>query len=174
MGRSSIRMVLAAVVLASPNPLAAAQELTILRWSISTIDPNPTDCVAQMDAVRQSLIELDVPAARDLNVAISREFGWVVICDEQTWFHLKNSARYARGKTVSGMTDFPRHVVFLNGYGRTAARLRDTVAHEMGHMLCRCAEEEQADAIKFTLFQQARQKRRSARPVVSTMAVAGP
>lgn len=129
----------------------------IARWSVSTVDPAPADCAAQIDAVREALVDLDVPVSRRFNRTVSREFAWVVVCDESAWFHLKSQLRYAHLQTVSGMTDFPNHVVFLNGFRRSPASLRDTVAHEMGHMLCHCVEEERADDWRLALLRQARQ-----------------
>lgn len=140
----------------------------VLLWSISSIDPVPADCAVQVAAVRNALQELDVSAARKFNHSVSRSFSWIVICNDRTWFHLKNSAPYARVNTIAGMTDFRNHVVFLNGAGRRYEELRDTVAHEMGHMLCECADEAEAGRWQQILLHEARQETRPSNAEVAS------
>jgi sarcosine oxidase delta subunit len=158
-----------AFVFAGLSAVGQNPDYPILLWSVSSIDPEPSECVEQVAAVRNALRDLDLPAARKFNRPVSREFSWVVICNEQTWFHLKNSVLYARVNTRSSMTDFTNHVVFLHGFERTPNALRDTVAHEMGHMLCECADEAQAEHWKGILLHDARQKAR--RPEAEVAAV---
>jgi hypothetical protein len=132
-----------------------------LLWSVTSIDSEPADCTAQVKAVEAALAEFEVPASRPFNVTVSRQFSWVVICNERAWFGLKQSARYARVNTNSAMTDFPNHVVFLDGFGQSAGALRESVAHEMGHMLCECADEGAADRWKLILIEQAHRQSRA-------------
>lgn len=159
-----------AATLIGTAPIRAQQD-TPASWRIMTIDPVPGDCGAQMAAVQQALVDFDVPSARVIGQPVSRQFGWIVICDERTWFRLRNSPPYARLRTRTGMTDFTNHVVYLNGFGRSASALRDTVAHEMGHMLCRCAEEDTANDWKFRLMDQAKARQRQIRSEIPAAAV---
>jgi hypothetical protein len=136
-------------------------------WSVASIDADPADCADQVQAVRDALAVFDVPASRPFKVTVSREFSWVVVCNERAWFHLRNEPRYARVNTNSAMTDFPNHVVFLDGFRHSPAALRDSVAHEMGHMLCQCADEGEADRWKLILVEEADRQSRQRRAQVS-------
>jgi len=151
---------LCAIAVAGYPAVAQDVTYTVAMWSVSTIDPHPDDCAAGVAAVQNALRQLDVPQARRFSHAVSREFSWVVICDQRTWFRVKNSSRYIQVNTISAMTDFANHVVFLRGYGRSADALRDSVAHEMGHMLCECADEPEADRLQQVLLDAVRERSR--------------
>lgn len=138
-----------------------------LRWSVSAggragFSDRVSDCSGAVAAVRQSLEEFDIPPARRLSLTVSRGFSWVVICDERAWFRLKAQPEYRRVATRTGMTDFPNHVVYLNGFGRSPAELRETVAHEIGHQICGCADESVAEQNRMRLEDQARRLARQA------------
>jgi hypothetical protein len=113
-------------------------------WNVSTLDPHPTDCAEQVNAVREALVSFNLP--------ISQGFTYVVVCDANSWFKLKNSPRYRRVNTITGMTDFTNYVVYLNGFRRASGELRDTTAHEIGHMLCNCNDEDTADENKLKVL----------------------
>lgn len=131
---------------------AQEQRYQIARWSVGSIDPDPDACSARIDNVRQTLI--------DFNAPVSRQFAWVVLCNEKTWFHVKNSVEYRRVSTNTGFTDFPNHVVYLRGFKQSAKDLRDTVGHEIGHQMCRCNDESVANQYKSALLGSAQIARR--------------
>jgi hypothetical protein len=160
MGRLMAVTALWAVAFAHLSAVGQNANYSVMLWSVSSIDPQPADCADRVASVRDALSDLSVPSAVRLGRPVSREFSWVVVCNERTWFNLKNSPRYARVNTISAMTDFADHVVFLNGFGRDADALRDSVAHEMGHILCECADERQADRWQLILLHEAAERLR--------------
>jgi len=131
---------------------AQERQNEIARWSVGSIDPDPVACSAQIDSVRQTLV--------DFNAPVSRQFAWVVLCNEKAWFRVKNSAAYRRVATNTGFTDFSNHVVYLKGFKQSAKDLRGTIGHEIGHQMCRCNDEFVANQNKSTLQGSAQIARR--------------
>jgi len=113
-------------------------------WNVSTIDTDPTDCTEKVKDIRDALTSFNIP--------VSAGFSYVVVCDPKAWFKLKNSTRYRHVNTTTGMTDFANYLVYLNTFAKSAGDLRDTVAHEIGHMLCKCDDEYEADQKKCTVL----------------------
>lgn len=145
-------LVILATLVAHRTCDAQEQRYEIASWSVGSIDPDPSACSAQIESVRQTL--------SDFNLPVSHQFAWVVLCDEKTWFGIKNSAAYRRVPTNTGFTDFRNHVVYLKGFKQTTKDLRDTVGHEIGHQICRCNDESTANTNKFRLLGSAQMARK--------------
>lgn len=168
-----VLVVFVAGLVCAASPILQAQTYTVQRWSVSTIDSSPSDCTQKIDTVRQALEDFAVPVTLRFSVPVSREFGWVVVCNERTWWHLKSRPEYRRTNTQTGMTDFANHVVYLNGFALAAGDLRDTVAHEIGHQICQCSDENTANEFKYRIEDQAHdiaKQNRSHSSSVSTFA----
>lgn len=103
------------------------------------------DCAAQKDVVKQILSEL--------NVKQGNGFVWNAACTEQSWFKLTLEYRMLV-KTNTGFTDFRYHGVYIRTARRSYSDIRDTVAHELGHIICECSSEQTAHDIGDRLVKQ--------------------
>jgi hypothetical protein len=70
-----------------------------------------------------------------------------VMCTDVTWDELCRIADQA--KTATAFTVLSKKQTFVRGdvFKHQRSAYRQTVAHELGHVLCGCASEEIADAI---------------------------
>lgn len=110
------------------------------------LDHAPSACQPQVSAVSAALNRFGVREART--------YSWIVVCDERAWLHIITQERYARAgtQTNTGISDPAFHVVYLNGHGRSPQQLTSTTAHELGHIICKCSDEQGADQAKLLLL----------------------
>jgi hypothetical protein len=89
-----------------------------------------------------------VRAAAKTLKGVPSDWRFLVVNDEQ-WRHMIDKNGLDRGQAQSAVSNLEMHFTFIReGYAVRApeSELRQTIAHEMGHYLCQCTNEDKANS----------------------------
>jgi hypothetical protein len=103
---------------------------------------NPAECLQESAIVKPLIERYGSPV----------DWTWVVACDDPAWERIQARTSLAGVNGVVGMTDLANHRTFIRGYviihpfnNTSDGHPGHIIAHELGHILLRTANEDQAE-----------------------------